>query len=593
MIAEDSIQNEWKQKALLHFSEAVQSSEDSLAKSSSISSPSSDSEGESSSDSSLTSMLEDAIRQAKEDSLSLLRRISYLRSAISNAKDRRATRSLVRVAKSLLALLGKEEEQEMRLLESIRTGTGPFSSTKKKSIPTSSPSPESAHPSFKQIPRFYFRKRLPQQSLSSLSSKLGEAQRNSKQQRDRCNLLGQLAFLQHWRRDNVMDPEECDDLEEHLKEQSQDELMSYMALLEVDPRWKRLLCNTNGFKKCRRTMQGYASIPSFMSYARRCNASKALFVEICEYDPIGLGSITEENFEAYLHSKCPTFQSWQELQVGEQSSFLPFYVLTVARKFFFFLDQNRTGKIPIHRLVHCGLMRDLLALRSEPWARALTLHGITIPANVAGAELSLEDTSNWFLPRNVLIHVYRTFVSLDRAKTGMVNEQEMLRYGRGGLTQVFIRRVFQEYPTYCGDRSREMDFKCFLDFHLAHEFKHTRPGLRYFWRVLDIKHVGYIDVDVINFFFREVRQRLFEGKHDLVEVQDAVNEIFDMVKPRHRLRITLEDLVASGKGDTVVTNLTDYCGFLVYDNREQQLHDEAQEDIQEDSQGYECAELES
>lgn len=46
------------------------------------------------------------------------------------------------------------------------------------------------------------------------------------------------------------------------------------------------------------------------------------------------------------------------------------------------------------------------------------------------------------------------------------------------------------------------------------------------------------------------------------------NEIFDMVKPKDPCRITLQDLIASGVGDTVVTILTDVNGFWAYDNRE-------------------------
>lgn len=41
-----------------------------------------------------------------------------------------------------------------------------------------------------------------------------------------------------------------------------------------------------------------------------------------------------------------------------------------------------------------------------------------------------------------------------------------------------------------------------------------------------------------------------------------------MVKPTDPLRITLQDLVRSGQGDTVVSILTDLNGFWSYENRE-------------------------
>lgn len=49
-----------------------------------------------------------------------------------------------------------------------------------------------------------------------------------------------------------------------------------------------------------------------------------------------------------------------------------------------------------------------------------------------------------------------------------------------------------------------------------------------------------------------------------------------MVKPKDPLRITLDDLVRCGCGDTVVTILTNVQGFWEYDNREALVaeHDE-------------------
>ena len=52
-------------------------------------------------------------------------------------------------------------------------------------------------------------------------------------------------------------------------------------------------------------------------------------------------------------------------------------------------------------------------------------------------------------------------------------------------------------------------------------------------------------------------------------VEDVKDEIFDMVKPADRTKITLRDLVACKVGDTVVGMLTDMHAFWQYDRREQ------------------------
>lgn len=50
--------------------------------------------------------------------------------------------------------------------------------------------------------------------------------------------------------------------------------------------------------------------------------------------------------------------------------------------------------------------------------------------------------------------------------------------------------------------------------------------------------------------------------------EDVKDEIFDMVHPKDPLRITLQDLIDCGNGDTVVSILIDLNGFWTYENRE-------------------------
>ena len=61
------------------------------------------------------------------------------------------------------------------------------------------------------------------------------------------------------------------------------------------------------------------------------------------------------------------------------------------------------------------------------------------------------------------------------------------------------------------------------------------------------------------------------------EVDDVKDEIFDMVKPRDPMLITLNDLIACKVGDTVVGMLTDMTAFAAYDRREQNLDHSGEE----------------
>ncbi len=48
---------------------------------------------------------------------------------------------------------------------------------------------------------------------------------------------------------------------------------------------------------------------------------------------------------------------------GLEKSFYSFYICTAVRKFFFFLDPMRTGKIKIQDILSCSFLDDLLEVR--------------------------------------------------------------------------------------------------------------------------------------------------------------------------------------------------------------------------------------
>ncbi|MEJ1269323.1 hypothetical protein NN561_000132 [Cricetulus griseus] len=136
------------------------------------------------------------------------------------------------------------------------------------------------------------------------------------------------------------------------------------------------------------------------------------------------------------------------------------------------------------------------------------------------------------------------YLNLDKDHNGMLSKEELSRYGTATMTNVFLDRVFQECLTYDG----EMDYKTYLDFVLALENRKEPAALQYIFKLLDIENKGYLNVFSLNYFFRD--------------------EIFDMVKPKDPLKISLQDLINSNQGDTVTTILIDLNGFWTYENRE-------------------------
>jgi serine/threonine-protein phosphatase 2A regulatory subunit B'' len=290
----------------------------------------------------------------------------------------------------------------------------------------------------------------------------------------------------------------------------------------------RQFFTSSTFLKFERDEYGRIEIVPFFHYVvRKVNLFQTR-IQISLYDSSGYGYLKEKDLENYIFELMPTFPQLQSLQ----ETFYPFYVITAVRKFFFFLDPKRTGKIQIKDMLTSPILAELYELRQE--------------------SLNMEDAlQNWFSVQSSL-RVYDQYLKLDQDKNGMLKKHELSNYSKG-LTKIFIDRIFEEYQTFEG----EMDYKTFLDFVLAMENKKSQHSLQYFWRVLDIYHKGAIDTFVINMFFRSVITKLETRVQTDYKIDDLKDELWDMAKPASPFCITLQDLVQSGVGDIIVSILTD------------------------------------
>jgi serine/threonine-protein phosphatase 2A regulatory subunit B'' len=130
--------------------------------------------------------------------------------------------------------------------------------------------------------------------------------------------------------------------------------------------------------------------------------------------------LKEKDLENYIFELMPTFPQLEQLS----EPFYPFYVITSVRKFFFFLDPKRTGKIQIKDMMTSPILAEMYELRQQ------NMH-------------AQDQLTNWFSVSSSL-RVYDQYLKLDMDKNGMLQKQELARYAPG-LTQIFIDRVFEEF----------------------------------------------------------------------------------------------------------------------------------------------------
>ena len=334
----------------------------------------------------------------------------------------------------------------------------------------------------------------------------------------------------------------------------------------------------------------YGRIPivHYFQWAMRKNELMRTRAELSMYDSTGGdGYLTENDLQAWVNDlllggRLPAL-------TGLLDAFVHFYVVTAVRKFFFFLDPRRRGRIAIKDLLLSPILQELLDLRRP--------------------DLAPEDLrANWFSQQSAA-QIYDDYLQLDVDQNGMLSASELGRWRDNGLTSAFVQRLWQETNLYARKDGKgagtylEMDYKLYLDFVLANMYKTTEEALRYHFRILDFNKTGRLTVFEINYFFRGVVERMMEmrygsaangggggdssrrdsdaEKEQLREreresaklLEDVVDEVFDMVKPEDPNCITLKDLIECKVGETVVGILTDVYGFLMYDQREQLMHE--------------------
>ncbi|CAH2231728.1 jg14310 [Pararge aegeria aegeria] len=279
---------------------------------------------------------------------------------------------------------------------------------------------------------------------------------------------------------------------------------------------------------------------SLFNYVMRRVWLQQTTIGLSLYDVTGQGYLTEHDLGSYIAELVPSLAALD----GLDSSFTPFYVCTAARKFLFFLDPLRARRVRIRDVLSCSFLDDLLELREED-----------LPMDL--------QEQNWFSAASAL-RVYGQYLNLDRDQNGMLSINDLAGYGSGTLTRAFLQRVIQQCMTYDG----EMDYKSYLDLVLALENRREPAALAYLFRVLDINSQGYLDAFTLNYFFKAIQEQMVAHGAEPVNFDDVKDEIFDMIRPEHPSRITLQDLIRSGHGHTAVSILLELHGFWAYENRE-------------------------
>lgn len=156
--------------------------------------------------------------------------------------------------------------------------------------------------------------------------------------------------------------------------------------------------------------------------------------------------------------------------------FYPYYVFTAVRKFIFFLDPMRKGRIAIKDIVSSPVLRQFNELRQVPSGSKF----LSVPLTDRWCQLPSDDQNgmdghhhaehDWFscraalriygaaepFPRSAHISPLvfipaATYLNLDVDHNGMLCKSEFAGFNGGSLSNAFVDRLFQEYRMYRSD----------------------------------------------------------------------------------------------------------------------------------------------
>ena len=293
------------------------------------------------------------------------------------------------------------------------------------------------------------------------------------------------------------------------------------------------------FLKFDKDKYGRIDILSFIRYVIRRNNVEENKLQLSFSDLSCEGYLTESDLDDYLKTQVQHFPFFESIE----PRFREYYILVAQRKFFFFFDPKRTGRISINEVVTSSVINEFLEMGDD----RLT------PQELAG---------NWFSEENFR-RIYRKYLELDHSNTGLLTKDDLKRYSPG-LTDIFIERIFEEYQKY----NNIIDFKQFIDFVLAMDNRKHPSSIQYIWRAIDVYHKNAVDTFVINMFYRAVVKKLFNKNKGEYKIDDIKDEIWDMIKPKNPNYITLQDVLKSSYGDLVLSMLIDAREFYLYDQKE-------------------------
>jgi hypothetical protein len=198
----------------------------------------------------------------------------------------------------------------------------------------------------------------------------------------------------------------------------------YQRVQVALPKRMHWLCSTTNFALFPKDSTLCINAERFMDFVRRSMYVMDALFTMVNYARTSEEFITEDEMQEYIEDMIP------QLELPKMNpTATKFYVCHALRKFTFFHDKMRQGKMSIEKVAFSSTMAEFLELRESHLLPKEALN------------------SNWFSPQ-MFSQYYSEFMRMDANKNGTLSRKELTTFREGNLTRTFLDRVFQSVQLY-------------------------------------------------------------------------------------------------------------------------------------------------
>lgn len=222
------------------------------------------------------------------------------------------------------------------------------------------------------------------------------------------------------------------------------------------------------------------------------------------------------------------------------------YIQTVIARIYYNINKSWTGKLSLCELRRSNLLAVLQVLSQEE---------------------DINQITDYFSYEHFYV-IYCKFWNLDQDHDLLISKEDLARHNDAAISSRIIDRIFMGIVSKDIQQTGKMSYTDFVWFLLAEEDKKHPKSIEYWFRLMDLDGDGYISMYEMEYFYYEQIKRLELMNIEALPFVDSACQIFDLVNPREKNKISLQDLKKTKMATIFFDTFINLEKYLEHESRE-------------------------